>query len=83
MRCDVVSGSSDIGNKLKESLLKLVYQLVQGNGAIASRHGPLDAQAHLIQLLIHLSFPTIDLSTAIGILQSVGKFIFFIFFSKI
>ncbi|XP_075222220.1 BIR repeat containing ubiquitin-conjugating enzyme isoform X2 [Lycorma delicatula] len=72
MRCDVISGSSDIGNKLKESLLKLVYQLVQEGGAIAARHGPLDAQAHLIQMLIHLSFPAIDLSTAIGILQSVG-----------
>ncbi|XP_039282031.1 baculoviral IAP repeat-containing protein 6 isoform X3 [Nilaparvata lugens] len=75
MRCDVVSGNSTWGNRLKELLLNLVYMLVSEGGAIAALYGPLDAQTGLILLLLHLNFPNINLSTAVGILQSVGVLI--------
>jgi baculoviral IAP repeat-containing protein 6 len=73
MRCDVVTTTSKYGNSLKELLLKLVYQLVQPSGALANRQGPLDAQCKLIELLLNLNFANIDLSTAMSILESVGK----------
>jgi hypothetical protein len=73
MRCDVVTTTSKYGNSLKELLLKLVYQLVQPSGALANRQGPLDAQCKLVELLLNLNFANIDLSTAMSILESVGK----------
>lgn len=73
MRCDVVTTTSKYGNSLKELLLKLVYQLVQPSGALANRQGPLDAQCKLLELLLNLNFANIDLSTAMSILESVGK----------
>jgi len=76
MRCDVVTTTSKYGNSLKELLLKLVYQLVQPSGALANRQGPLDAQCKLVELLLNLNFANIDLSTAMSILESVGKLLF-------
>ena len=73
MRCDVVTTTSKYGNSLKELLVKLVYQLVQPSGALANRQGPLDAQCKLVELLLNLNFANIDLSTAMSILESVGK----------
>ncbi|KDR13250.1 hypothetical protein L798_12638, partial [Zootermopsis nevadensis] len=76
MRCDVVTITSKYGNKLKELLLKLVYQLVQPSGALANRQGPLDAQCKLVELLLNLNFANIDLSTAMSILESVGVLVY-------
>jgi hypothetical protein len=75
MRCDVVTSTSKYGNSLKELLLKLVYQLVQPSGALANQQGPLDAQCKLVEMLLNLSFANIDLSNAMSILESVGKFL--------
>lgn len=73
MRCDVVSGSSNLGKLLKDLLLKLVLILVKPGGAITLQQGPIDGQTKLIQLMLLLNFANADISTAISILESVGK----------
>lgn len=73
MRCDVVSTSSKPGSLLKTSLLKIVYQLVQPNGPLMARQGPLDAQCKLLQTMIYLDYENADLSIAMSILECTGK----------
>lgn len=75
MRCNVVNVNSQFGNKLKSLLLKVVYQLVQPNGPLALRQGPLDAQCKLLQLMLYLDFANTDLSMVMSILESTGKWI--------
>lgn len=77
VRVDVVSTNSRLGNLFKELLLKLIYQLVQTTGALANRLGPLDAQCELVELILNLNFANTDLSTAMSILECVGKKIIF------
>lgn len=73
MRCDIVSSSSKLGNQLKTFLLKVVYQLAQPSGSIASRLGPLDAQGKLLQTMLYLDYTNTDLSIAMSTLESTGK----------
>lgn len=79
MRCDIVSSSSKLGNQLKTLLLKVVYQLVQPSGSIASRLGPIDAQGKLLQTMLYLDYTNTDLSIAMSTLESTGTCFFFKF----
>ncbi|KAL3288526.1 hypothetical protein HHI36_002967 [Cryptolaemus montrouzieri] len=72
MRCDIVSPVSKMGGIFKTLLLKLIYQLIQPSGPIASRQGPLDAQCKIIQSMLHLDFGNADLGIAMSILESTG-----------
>lgn len=74
MRCDVVSPNSRPGSLLKTILLKVVYQLVQPMGPLAVRQGPLDAQCKLLQSMVYLDYGNADLSIAMSILESAGKY---------
>lgn len=76
MRCDIVTSSSKLGNQLKTLLLKVVYQLVQPSGSIASRLGPLDAQGKLLQTMWYLEYTNTDLSIAMSTLESTGNISF-------
>ncbi|KAJ8970301.1 hypothetical protein NQ317_019338 [Molorchus minor] len=75
MRCDIVSSSSKLGNLLKTSLLKVVYQLVQPTGPITARLGPLDAQCKLLQTMLYLDFSNTDLSIAMSTLESTANLV--------
>lgn len=77
MRCDVISPSSQPGSLLKSLLLKVVYQLVQPMGALTVRQGPMDAQCKLLQSMVYLDYGNANLSTALSILASAGKNLFF------
>ncbi|XP_025829165.1 baculoviral IAP repeat-containing protein 6 [Agrilus planipennis] len=72
MRCNVVSPSSHPGSNLKSLLLKIVYQLIQPNGPLAARQGPLDAQCKLLQSMGYLDYSNADLSIAMSIFESTG-----------
>ncbi|XP_068082089.1 baculoviral IAP repeat-containing protein 6 [Anabrus simplex] len=76
MRCDVVTTNSRFGNFLKERFLKLVYQLIQPSGAIACQQGPLDVQCEFIDMLIHLNYFGVDLSTVTSIVECTGNLIY-------
>lgn len=76
MRCDVVTVDSGLGIALKELLLWLVYQLVQPNGAIASRRGPLDAQCRLIGSLLNLNFVNTEIGTHMSISECVADLVY-------
>lgn len=76
MRCDIVSSTSKLGNQLKMLLLKIVYQLTQPTGSIATRQGPLDAQCKLLQSMFYLDYSGVDLSIAMSILESTGALVF-------
>ncbi|KAG5886808.1 hypothetical protein JTB14_031450 [Gonioctena quinquepunctata] len=75
MRCDIVSPASKLGNSLKTSLLKVIYQLAQPSGAMASRLGPLDAQCKLLQTMLYLDFVNTDLSIAMSTLESTAALV--------
>ncbi|KAJ8947754.1 hypothetical protein NQ314_008554 [Rhamnusium bicolor] len=75
MRCDIVSCSSKLGNLLKTLLLKVIYQLAQPNGPIASRLGLLDAQCKLLQSMLYLDFSNTDLSIAMSTLESTAALV--------
>ncbi|XP_054283105.1 baculoviral IAP repeat-containing protein 6 [Macrosteles quadrilineatus] len=72
MRCDVVSSGSELGCQFKLLLLRVFDQLVRPSGAIALQQGPLDAQAKLVQLMLHLDFTNTDVNTAASILNAVS-----------
>ncbi|KAG8262290.1 Baculoviral IAP repeat-containing protein 6 [Homalodisca vitripennis] len=72
MRCDVVSNTSQLGCHFKLLLLQVFDKLVQPTGAIALQQGPLDAQAKLVQLMLHLDFTNTDVNTAVSILNAVA-----------
>ncbi|CAG9813689.1 unnamed protein product [Phaedon cochleariae] len=76
MRCDIVSPTSKLGNVLKTSLLKVIYQLAQPSGSIASRLGPLDAQCKLLQTMLYLDFVNTDLSIAMSTLESTAALVY-------
>nr|CAH7748378.1 unnamed protein product [Callosobruchus chinensis] len=75
MRCDIVSSSSKLGNLLKTLLLKVIYQLAQPSGSIASMLGPLDAQSKLLQTMSYLDFTNTDLSIAMSTLESTASLV--------
>lgn len=72
MMCDVITTDSSFGNSLKKLLLKVVYQLVQPDGPLISRKGPLDAQCKLISSVVNLNYVNTDLDTAMSISECVG-----------
>lgn len=76
MRCDVVTPTSRPGGLLKTLLLKVVYQLVQPMGPLASRRGPLDAQCKLLQCMVYLDYINADLSIAMSILESTALLVY-------
>lgn len=76
MRCDAVTLTSRPGGYLKGLLLKVVYQLVQPMGPLASRRGPLDAQCKLLQCMSYLGYGNADLSIAISILESTALLVY-------
>lgn len=73
MRCDTVSPNSKLGCQLKTIFLKVIYQLVQPSGSIASHLGPLDVQCKLLQSMLYLDYTNIDLSIAMSTMESIGK----------
>lgn len=72
MRCDVITMGSSAGVQLKEILLRLLYQLVQPNGPLALRQGPLDVQCKFLQSLLHLNFVDTNLGIVMCIMESTG-----------
>lgn len=57
---------------LKGLLLRLLYQMVQSSGPLATRQGPLDVQCKFIQSLLHLDYVDTNLAVVMCILESTG-----------
>lgn len=76
MRCDAVTPTSRPGGYLKGLLLKVLYQLIQPMGPLASRRGPLDAQCEFLQCIAYLDYSNVDLSIAISILESTALLVY-------
>lgn len=62
-----------VKKKLKETLLRVVRQLVQPGGAISMQQGPIDAQNLLIKECIQFPYEKADLGIAMSIIESVCK----------
>lgn len=83
-RADILCFASELttgqaataGTQLKETLLNLLYLLVQNKGPLTTNVGPLDVQCEFVQHLLHLHFSAAHLPTAMSILESVGKWFF-------
>lgn len=60
-------------SKLKKVLLQVIRHLLQPNGAVANRLGPIDAQNELIKELLLLNYVKADVDISMSIIESVGK----------
>lgn len=58
-------------NKLKDTLLRVILQLVQPGGAISNQQGPIDAQSQLVRDVFCMPSDKVDLGVALKIIESV------------
>lgn len=63
----------NVGEELKQTLLRVTLHLVQFGGAIANQQGPIDAQSQMIKELLNVPFNKSDLGIAMSIIECVCK----------
>lgn len=64
----------DVSVKLKEIVLKVLLHLIQYDGAITKKQGPIDAQNKFILEILKYNFLKTDLSVAMNIIESVCEY---------
>lgn len=62
--------------QLKEILLRVLMNLVQPTGAIATQQGPIDAQSQLVKELLKYTFDKNDLGTAMNLIQYISHLVY-------
>uniref|UniRef100_A0A2C9JJC5 Dual E2 ubiquitin-conjugating enzyme/E3 ubiquitin-protein ligase BIRC6 n=1 Tax=Biomphalaria glabrata TaxID=6526 RepID=A0A2C9JJC5_BIOGL len=64
------------GQRFKEMLLKIVYNLTADRGAIYHCSGPLDAQVKFLEMLADNTFVSVDVSNALSVIQAASSLVF-------
>lgn len=72
-RVKALCAKEGLGALMKERLLEVLCNLLNGNGAIAAKRGPLDAQINFVSFLQECEFVNVGFSTANGIIIMLGK----------
>ncbi|XP_035825485.1 baculoviral IAP repeat-containing protein 6 [Aplysia californica] len=64
------------GQRFKEMLLKIVYDLTAERGAIYQSTGPLDAQVQFVEMLCDSPVLAVDVSNALSVVQTVTSLVY-------
>lgn len=71
-----VSSKCGCKQQLKEIMLRVLMNLVQPNGAIATHQGPIDAQSQLVKELLKYTFEKNDLGVAMHLIQYISQLVY-------
>ncbi|KAH9496163.1 Baculoviral IAP repeat-containing protein 6, partial [Bulinus truncatus] len=64
------------GQRFKEMLLKIVYNLTAERGAIYHCSGPLDAQVKFLEMLAESTLLAVDVSNALSVIQAASTLVY-------
>ncbi|CAL1542612.1 unnamed protein product [Lymnaea stagnalis] len=64
------------GQRFKEMLLKIVYNLTAERGAIYQCCGPLDAQVQFVEMLAENTLISVDVSNALSVIQAASTLVY-------
>ncbi|XP_059157271.1 baculoviral IAP repeat-containing protein 6-like isoform X2 [Physella acuta] len=64
------------GQRFKEMLLKIVYNLTAERGAIYQCCGPLDAQVQFLEMLAESTLVAVDISNALSVIQAASTLVY-------
>ncbi|GFS25394.1 baculoviral IAP repeat-containing protein 6, partial [Elysia marginata] len=64
------------GQRFKEMLLKIVYNLIADRGAIYQCSGPIDAQVQFLEIMSESPLLSVDVSNALSVIQAASTLVY-------
>ncbi|GFO34551.1 baculoviral iap repeat-containing protein 6, partial [Plakobranchus ocellatus] len=64
------------GQRFKEMLLKIVYNLIADRGAIYQCSGPIDAQVQFLEMMSESPLLSVDVSNALSVIQAASTLVY-------